>query len=46
MIFLLYKPIICLGPRFAPVSDAIDMLFVALMAHGGNATWYLNKIFG
>jgi hypothetical protein len=45
MVSLLYKPIICLGPRFAPVSDATEMFFVALTAHGGNATWYLNKIF-
>ena len=32
MIFLLYEPIICLGPRFAPVSDASHMFSVALTA--------------
>src|SRR6266702_3154473 len=45
MIFLLYKPIICLGPCFAPVSNAADMFFVALTAQAGNATRNLNRIY-
>ncbi len=45
MISLLYKPIICLGPRFAPAPDAGDMLFVALTAQVNNGAECLNRIY-
>ncbi|WP_146144215.1 hypothetical protein [Paraburkholderia sp. BL25I1N1] len=45
MISLLYKPIICLGPRFAPAADAGHMFFVALTAQANNGTEYLNRIY-
>lgn len=45
MIFLLYKPIICLGPRFAPEPDAGHRLFVALTAQANNGTECLNRIY-
>jgi hypothetical protein len=45
MIFLLYKPIICLGPRFALEPDAGHILFVALTAQANNGTECLNRIY-
>jgi hypothetical protein len=45
MIFLLYKPIIGLGPRFALVPDAGHMLCVALTAQPNNGTECLNRIY-
>lgn len=45
MIFLLYKPIICLGPRFALEPDAGHILFVALTAQPNNGTECLNRIY-
>jgi hypothetical protein len=45
MIFLLYKPIIGLGPRFALAPDAGHMLCVALTAQPNNGTECLNRIY-
>jgi hypothetical protein len=45
MIFLLYKPIIGLGPCFAPAPDAGHMFFVALTAQANNGTQCLNRIY-
>jgi hypothetical protein len=45
MIFLLYKPIIGLGPCFAPAPDAGHMFFVALTAQANNGTECLNRIY-
>ena len=45
MIFLLYKLIICLGPRFAPAPDAGHILCVALTAQADNETECLNRIY-
>jgi hypothetical protein len=45
MIFLLYKPIICLGPRFAPAPDTGHMLFVALTAQADKEAECLNRIY-
>jgi hypothetical protein len=45
MIFLLYKPIIGLSPRFALVSDVRRISSVALTAQGSNSTEHLNRIY-
>jgi hypothetical protein len=45
MIFLLYKLIICLSPRFTPAPDAVHKLFVALTAQVNKVTECLNRIY-
>jgi hypothetical protein len=45
MIILLYKPIICLGPRFAPESDAAHRLCVALTVQAPMGPTCLNRIY-
>jgi hypothetical protein len=45
MIFLLYKPIICLGSRSAPVSDACHRFSVALTAQANITAERLNRIY-
>jgi hypothetical protein len=45
MIFLLYKPIICLGPCFTPASDAARRLCVALTVQLNIETECLNRIY-
>ncbi|HZZ12799.1 MAG TPA: hypothetical protein VFE79_19110, partial [Paraburkholderia sp.] len=45
MIFLLYKPIICLGLHFAPAPGAPHVVFVALTEQAYNYARSLNRIY-